>query len=241
MLTPTTLKKILPNCQYPQLWVRPLNDAMRRFEINTPARVAAFLAQLAVESQELNKLEENLSYAPGRLTAVWPKRFPNADLARPYSRNPEKLANAVYAGRLGNGDEASRDGYRFRGRGLIQVTGRANYAAIGKILDVDLINMPDTLFEPRYAALSAGAFWAANDLNKYADDGDLGGITYRVTGSRATVEERKRYYETAKGVLTDVANGVGDVEAGPRSAYSNSGKAPRSKDPAREQTSSWFE
>jgi len=195
MLTPTTLKKVFPNCDQPEKWTRPLNDTMRRFEVNTPKRVSAFLGQIAVESQELNKLEENLSYAPGRLTAVWPTRFPDAEKARPYSRNPEKLANAVYANRLGNGDEASRDGYRFRGRGLIQVTGRANYAKVGEALEIDLINMPDTLLDPKFAALSAGVFWSLNKLNQYADDDCLNDLTYKVTGSHDTAVLRKRYYD----------------------------------------------
>lgn len=198
MLTPITLKKVFPNCAYPEKWSRPLNETMRQFEINTPARVTAFLGQIAVESQELNKLEENLSYAPGRLTAVWPHRFPDAEKARPYSRNPEKLANAVYANRLGNGDEASRDGYRFRGRGLVQVTGRDNYVKVGEALKIDLINMPDALLEPKFAALSAGVFWSLNKLNTYADDGDFGDITYKVTGARDTVELRNAYRKHAQ-------------------------------------------
>jgi putative chitinase len=170
---------------------------MRQFGIDTALRQAAFLAQIAHESAELNVLEENLSYAPGRLTAVWPKRFPNAELARPYSRNPEKLANAVYANRLGNGDEASRDGYRFRGRGLIQVTGRDNYKRIGELLKIDLINMPDTLLEPRYAALSAGAFWK---LSKWDDAADTPGIaddTRAVSGGLHGLEQRQKYYDRA--------------------------------------------
>lgn len=236
-LTPTVLKRIMPNCRKPELWVRPLNDAMRKFDISTPNRQAAFLAQVAHESAELNSLEENLSYAPGRLTAVWPKRFPDADKARPYSRNPEKLANAVYASRLGNGDEASRDGYRFRGRGLVQVTGRDNYKRIGEVLKIDLINMPDTLFEPKYAALSAAAFWDLNNLNRYADDGDFAEVTYRVSGSRATVDQRKVFY----GKALEAFNG----SHGSDGAQGDSGLADhpgvRSKAPGAEAKQAWFD
>lgn len=235
-LTPTVLKNILPTCQNPEKWVRPLNDTFVKFEINTPLRQAAFLAQVAIESNELNTLEENLNYAPGRLTAVWPKRFPDAEKARPYSRNPEKLANAVYAHRLGNGDEASRDGYLFRGRGLIQVTGRTNYATIGKLLDIDLINMPDTLLEPKYAALSAGAFWHLNKLNSYADHEEISEITYRVSGNHATDNERAMFYGLAKGVLSNV--GVRSDQSGSVGANN---QTPRSTAPTKEATGSWFE
>ncbi len=238
-LTPTVLKKIMPGCAQPAKWTRPLNDAMTRFEINTPRRQAAFLAQVAYESHGLNKLEENLNYAPGRLPAVWPKRFPDANMARPYSRNPEKLANAVYASRLGNGDEASRDGYRFRGRGLIQVTGRDNYKRIGEFLEIDLINMPDTLLEPRYAALSAATFWHLNRLNSYADDGDVNEITQRVSGSRVTADERKKIYALAMGVLDNEFVIDSASEARPSGAPSASSPPVRPQKAA--SPAGWFE
>lgn len=212
MLTPTQLKKILPKCSNQNDWMRPLNDAMRRFEINTPIRAAAFLAQLAVESSEFNVLEERLNYSPGRLTAVWPKRFPDPVKALPYSRNPEKLANAVYADRLGNGDEASGDGYRYRGRGLIQITGRDNYRKVGELLDIDLIHMPDTLLQPKYAALSAGAFWEMNDLNELDD---IREISRKVNGGEHGLEQRVAYYERALEVLNElVGDGGSEAVAG---------------------------
>jgi putative chitinase len=170
---------------------------MRKYDINTPERIAAFLGQIGVESAELTRIEENLNYAPGRISAVWPKRFPDAIKAKPYSRNPEKLANAVYANRLGNGDEASRDGYLFRGRGLIQVTGRANYEWLSKLFAIDLINLPDTLLEPKWAALSAGAFWNKHELN----DKPFDEVTRIVSGSLDTLTRRERYRDYALELL----------------------------------------
>lgn len=233
MLTPTTLRKIMsgPHTQGLKRWVRPLNDTLTRFEINTPRRVAAFLAQIAVESGELQVLEENLNYAPGRLTAVWPNRFPNAEVARPYSRNPEKLANAVYANRLGNGDEASRDGFLYRGRGLIQLTGRANYEAVGKVLEIDLISMPDTLLEPRYAALSAGVFWWQHGLNALADTPGVEDETRAINGVAVTAPARKRYYATALEIFDGLVN---PDKGGPVVAQSGAGNTPT------ENTDNWF-
>lgn len=236
MLTPTTLKKLLPNNPNLGKWLRPLNDTMRRYEINTPERAAAFLSQVFAESDGLTVLEERLSYSPGRIAAVWPKRFANAELARPYSRNPEKLANAVYANRLGNGDEASRDGYRFRGRGLIQVTGRVNYEKVGKALDdIDLINMPDTLLEPKFAALSAGAFWSHFQLNECTDFGE---IVHTVTGSREDVPRRKAYYDAILEVLDD--GPAADVDGGvaPAASVTDGPSIPPVSKVAQE---SWFE
>jgi putative chitinase len=189
MITPTLLKKVFPRCGYPDLWVRPLNEAMRRFSIETPEQVAAFLGQIGVETDQLTKVEENLNYAPGRISAVWPQRFPDPMKAKLYSRNPEKLANAVYANRLGNGGEETGDGYRFRGRGLIQITGRDNYGWVGELFSIDLINLPDTLLEPRYAALSAAAFWNKHDLN----DKPFDVITKTISGSLDTLTQRDRY------------------------------------------------
>ena len=128
VISAAQLTAFLPALKGPDAWAGPLNAAMERFEINTPPRVAAFLAQVAHESGELARLVENLNYTAARLVAVWPTKFPTVEAAQPYERNPERLANRVYAKRLGNGDTASGDGWRFRGRGLIQLTGRNHLA-----------------------------------------------------------------------------------------------------------------
>lgn len=201
MITEKQIRQIMPRCAYPGEWVRPLEQTCARFEINTPLRIAAFLSQLAVESAELNRVEENLTYSPQRISAVWPKRFPTTASARLYSRNPEKLANVVYANRLGNGNEASGDGYKYHGRGLIQVTGKENYEKVGLVLDLQLTKYPEWLLQPINAALSAGAFWQLKELNTLADKGDIVGLSKAVNGGEHGLEQRKAYYAKALEVL----------------------------------------
>lgn len=203
------LRAILPQCQHPADWVRPLNDAMERYEIDENVkRVAAFIGQIAVESSQLNRLEENLNYNPRRLTEVWPSRFKDIEFARGFARNPERLANYVYADRLGNGSVGSGDGFRYRGRGLMQITGRANYADVGARLDLDLVNYPDRLLQPTYAALAAAAFWSDKRLNEVADDlarsrarTVIRLITKRVNGGMHGFDERVVFTLRALDVL----------------------------------------
>lgn len=212
MITANQLKQIMPNCPNVELWVSALHEAMDRFEINTPHRAAAFLAQIAHESGELRKLVEDLNYSATRLMQVWPRRFPTLDIAKQFERNPEKLANCVYASRLGNGDEASGDGWKFRGRGLIQVTGLGNYRAAARALGSPLESQPGLLEEPEAATLSAAHFWQSHGLNELADlgggpstgsgdDEDFVTISIRINGGRAGLNERKRYWAKAKSAL----------------------------------------
>ena len=192
------IRNALPLCRDPAGWAPVLSAAMQHYEIDTPARIASFLAQTGHESGQFNRLVESLNYTtPQRLMKVWPKRFPSEAIAAPYVRNEERLANFVYANRLGNGDAASGDGYKYRGRGLIQVTGRSNYAACGKALGLDLLNDPGLLIEPRYAALSAAWFWSSRGLNALADDRtgdddleDFTVITRTINGGTQGLKER---------------------------------------------------
>lgn len=210
-ITEDAIRMILPFCRYPEEWVRPLTQACEKFEINTPARLATFIAQVGHESSHLNKLEENLIYSPQRIVAVWPKHFESVEAALPYGRNPEKLANKVYADRMGNGAEKSGDGFLFRGRGLIQITGRENYEKIGKMLDLpSLTQRPDFLTDKRHAAMSAAAFWADKKLNEEADK--LGtsklktvvkNITKRVNGGLHGLDERVTFTERALAVFDE--------------------------------------
>lgn len=203
------LQNIFPHCAYPEDWCRPLNQAMEKFAINTPERAAAFLGQIGFESGELKNLQENLSYSPQRLVEVWPTRFPDRIAAAPYARNPEKLANTVYANRLGNGDETTQDGFRYRGRGLIQLTGKDNYKRIGAILDLPgIVEMPDSLLQPKYAALSAAAYWHERKLNTFADrieednlDEVVEKITRKVNGGTHGLEDRITYTRRALSVF----------------------------------------
>ena len=169
-------------------WEIPLNQVFVKYDLDTPKRQAAFIGQCAVESANFTRLQENLKYSAQRLTQVWPSRFPSIEAATPYANNPEKLANFVYAGRMGNLQDG--DGWQFHGRGLIQLTGRENYENCGNGIGVDLINDPDLLLTPQYAALSAGWFWGKRGLNALADTQEYGTMTRRINGGTTALEER---------------------------------------------------
>jgi len=207
-LTREQLKAIMPRCDADQ-WIDPINAAMDRFEINTPTRMAAFLAQLAHESTETTRLTEGLFYSRAeRLCAVWPKRFPTPASAAPYVKNPQALANFVYANRGGNGDELSGDGWLYRGRGLFQLTFKDNYRLAGNALNLPLVEDPDLVATPEVAALTAANFWQRLGLNALADyqpgDDDVKDfekISIRINGGRTGLPERKRYWAKAQAVL----------------------------------------
>lgn len=142
LITATNLRKAFPECKKPEIWVSALIPALEKFNISNKERVASFLSQIAHESGQFNTLEENLFYSAPRLRKVWPKRFPTLAFAQKYEKNPEKLGNYVYANRMGNGPTSSGDGYKYRGRGLIQLTGRSNYVSVSVILNEDLLSNP---------------------------------------------------------------------------------------------------
>jgi len=169
-------------------WLEPLNATFQKYNISTPKREAAFIGQCSVESSNFTRLQENLNYSAQRLTQVWPSRFPNISMAEPYANNPEKLANFVYAGRMGNLQDG--DGWKFHGRGLIQLTGRENYANCGSSIGVDILDNPDLLLTPKYAALSAGWFWNKHGLNLLADAQEYGTMTRRINGGTTALDER---------------------------------------------------
>lgn len=207
-LTEQQLSAIMPGCPNATAWTGALNSAMARFHIDSTPRMAAFLAQVAHESGQLTRLQENLNYSAKRLMQVWPKRFPTPEKAARYEKNPEKLANHVYAGRLGNGDEASGDGWCFRGRGLIQLTGRGNYRAAGRGIGLALEQQPGLLEQPEAAALSAAWFWESHGLNELADNRsndddneDFKTITRRINGGTVGLKERLALWERAKQAL----------------------------------------
>ncbi|AUN95395.1 glycoside hydrolase family 19 protein [Pseudazoarcus pumilus] len=183
-------------------FVEPLRIACRRYDIDTPARIAAFVAQLAHESARFDRLTENLNYSAHGMAATWPGRFrgpdgePNA-FARDLHRQPERIANVVYADRLGNGPPESGDGWRYRGRGLIQITGRSNYRACGAALGVDLETYPELLEYPLYAALSAGWYWHMRGLNAHADRVDVERITRLINGGTHGLADRVALTEKA--------------------------------------------
>ena len=169
-------------------WLEPLDATFQKYNIATPKREAAFIGQCSVESANFTRLQENLNYSAQRLMQVWPSRFPNISMAQPYANNPEKLANFVYAGRMGNLQDG--DGWKFHGRGLIQLTGRENYANCGSSIGVDIIDNPDLLLTPKYATLSAGWFWNKHGLNLLADAQEYGTMTRRINGGTTALDER---------------------------------------------------
>ena len=197
MLTAQTLREIFPQCPDPERWAQALIPAMGHYGIDTPARMASFLAQTGHESAQFSRLEENLRYRSAkRLMQVWPKRFPS-EPAADYLDNPERLANFVYAKRMGNGNASSGDGYRYRGRGILQITGRSNYAAVGQALGLDLIGNPDLLLQAEHAAMSAAWFWDSRGLNALADDRtgdddleDFTRITRLISGGTVGLRQR---------------------------------------------------
>jgi putative chitinase len=181
-------------------WCDQLNATMNRFEINTPYRVAGFLAQVSHESGGFQFVTENLNYSAEALSRVWPSRFP-ADIAAAYARNPEKIANRAYCDRMGNGDEASGDGWTYRGRGLIQLTGKDNYAAFSLQCDNEALVDPNLVAEPALAAESAGWFWSRNGLNALADANDIVAMTKRINGGTHGIDHRQQLYAGAMSVF----------------------------------------
>jgi putative chitinase len=179
-----------------QQYVEYLNDVMEFYEINNKQRIAMFLAQVGHESGGLRTIKENLNYSADRLKVIFPKYFRGVDPSG-YARNPEKIANLVYANRMGNGNEASGDGYRYCGRGLIQLTGKSNYQAFAQDMGWTLEDATAWLAEPEGACWSAGWFWDSRELNQWADKGDVLTVTKKINGGTIGLEDRKSHYEAA--------------------------------------------
>jgi putative chitinase len=192
-------------------WLEPLNAAMARFNINTPKRMAAFIGQCAHESANFATLTENLNYRMESLVNVWPRHFPTLDVAAQYHRKPEQIANRAYANRMGNGPEASGEGWKYRGRGLIQLTGKDNYQLASDALRVDLVENPDTVTEPAMAAMTAAWFWNKRGLNELADKGENENISKRINGGTHGMDDRLQRTSTALALLTRPGN-TGNTE-----------------------------
>lgn len=181
-------------------WLDALNNALIRWEISTPARVTMFLAQCAHESGGFKHLVENLHYSAAALLATWPRRFtPDEAVAMAYDE--QRIGNRAYASRMGNGPEASGDGYRYRGRGIIQLTGRDNYARAGAAIGLDFVAQPELLETPDWAASSAGWFWATNGCNALADAGDYLAITKRINGGTNGLADRQAWLAKVQAIL----------------------------------------
>ena len=184
-----------------QQWVTALNDTFSQFGILTPNQQAAFIGQCGHECGHFRILEENLNYRAATLMKLWPKRFPTLEIANQYAGNPKKIANMVYANRMGNGDEASGDGARYKGRGLIQVTGKDNYFWFASSLEITPEAAAEYMQTFEGAAQSACWYWENTSLNKLADAGDILTMTKRINGGTIGLEDRKKHYEHALHVL----------------------------------------
>lgn len=206
MLTLERFKKLFPRCADAQEWISTMESVLPEYGINTPERIAAFLAQCGVESGGWTKFEENLNYGAPGLMVTFKKYFPTQDLANAYARKPEKIANRAYANRLGNGDEASGDGWKYRGRGPIQITGKSNITAFAKKYVDDwqsIVDNPALISnDKRLALLSAIWFWDTTNLNKYADVKDIKGMTRVINGGYNGLEERIKLYNECLAELT---------------------------------------
>lgn len=203
-LTKEQLKQLLPKNPYLDYWYNALEQLLPEYEINTPERIAAFIAQCAHESGNFMVLKENLNYRPASLRKIFPKYFADDAIANHYCSLPNKqeaIANRVYANRMGNGDEASGDGYRYCGRGLIQLTGKNNYRAFADSLEISPEEVSEYLATFEGAAQSACWFWESNNLNQWADKGDILTLTKRINGGTIGLEDRIKHYEHALHVL----------------------------------------
>jgi len=203
-LTQEQLKKLLPKNPYITHWHKALIQLFPDYEINTPQRVAAFIAQCAHESGGFVFLTENLNYRWQSLRKIFPKYFPDDAIAQDYanrSNKQEAIANRIYASRMGNGPEESGDGYRFRGRGLIQLTGRHNYTWFAASLEILPEEATEYLTTFEGAAQSACWFWENNKLNQWADKGDIVTLTKRINGGTIGLDDRIKHYEHALHVL----------------------------------------
>ena len=200
-ITQEQLGACIGNNPYLDHWTEALNKILPDYGIDTPQRVAAFIAQAAHESGGFTALHENLNYRAVTLRKVFPKYFPTDEMAAQYAQQPERIANRVYANRMGNGPEESGDGFRYCGRGLIQLTGQQNYQNFADSIETPLEQIPDFLQTFEGAVQSACWFWENNNLNQYADTDDILTMTKRINGGTIGLEDRKKHYEHAKHVF----------------------------------------
>lgn len=202
MINSDDLKSIMPTCSQStiDIFIPFIDASFEEFDISTPLTQSAFLAQAAFESVELSHLAENLNYSAERLLAVFYTHFEQGE-ALGFAHNPEKIANRVYANRMGNGDESTGDGWKYKGRGIFQMTGKFMYEQCGLGLGIDLLNNPELLEEPENATRSAAWFWDTHSCNSLAEQGLFRTITQKINGGMNGYNERVAYFEKAKSVL----------------------------------------
>ncbi len=195
--TRNQLAQMIPGNPYVDQWYTALNEILPEYGINTPERVAAFIAQCAHESGGFKFLKENLNYRAESLLKVFPKYFKTLDEAKAYEKKPEKIANKIYGNRMGNGPEESGDGFRYCGRGLIQLTGKDNYSWFAASLEIPVEEASEYLETFEGAVQSACWFWETNNLNQWADKGDILTLTKRINGGTIGLDDRIKHYNHA--------------------------------------------
>lgn len=200
-LTQQQLQQMVPGIQYADHWYSALAQCLPDYEINTPQRIAAFIAQCAHESGGFRAIKENLNYKAESLMRVWPRYFPDMATANRYEHNQEMIANRAYGGRMGNGPEESGDGAKFCGRGLIQLTGRSNYQAFADSLEMSIDDVPEYLATFEGAVQSACWFWENNNLNQWADAGDILTLTKKINGGTLGLADRQKHYDHALHIM----------------------------------------
>ena len=205
MVTKDQLQQLEASSFNAQKYIDGINETLEQFEINTPARICQFLAQCFHESGNLSTITENLNYSAQRLMQVWPARYPNITIANQYAHKPQAIANKNYGGRGGNNN--NQDGWLYSGKGLIQLTFKSNYQKCGNAIGIDLVSNPESLLDPRFAALSAGWFWnqgSGVDLNTFADLDSGNGfisITKKINGALGNLNQRIELWNKAKDIF----------------------------------------
>lgn len=202
MITIEQLEKILHNNKHVEEWYQVIVDNLPGFDITTPERIAAFLAQCSHESAEFTRLTENLNYRWESLRKVFPKYFPNDSIAKQYAHKQEAIASRVYGNRMGNGPESTGDGFLYKGRGIIQITGKNNYQEFADYMEMALEEIPDYLETFEGALISACWYWEKNDLNRFADTGDIKRLTKAINGGYIGLEDRIEKYESILEILS---------------------------------------
>lgn len=206
MVTENQLRKLFPNAKDATIaaFASKSQALFKEFGFSAKAiRIEYFLAQIAHETGALTRSVENLNYTANRIREIWPSRFPTVDSAEPYANNPEKLANKVYSNRMGNGPPESGDGYRYRGRGYIQITGKDGYRQTGKHAGLDLLVKPERAIEPATALRVACAFWKWKDLNPLCDNRQFEEVTRRINGGLIGLDDRLAWLKKVRKVLAD--------------------------------------
>lgn len=201
MITLEQFQECLPGNKNIEAWYDPLVDITPKYSIDTPQRLAAFIAQCSHESGEFNRISENLNYKWESLRRVFPKYFPTDELAKKYAHQKEAIANRVYANRMGNGPESSGDGWRYRGRGLIQITGKDNYSRFAEFMKISLEEITEYMETYDGALTSACWFWMVNNLNNLADTGNIKEMTRRINGGFNGLEDRINKYNSILEIL----------------------------------------